>query len=141
MTPPTVQFIPADALIWDFGGVFDNRTGNGAGDNNPVFAKPSTGFSGLLYFAIRSPYGFVFSFNTLANQSSFLASYPSNFGQITYVDTYSNTAMTTKPGWSWTVWNVFGEYRLYIYSTSINNFFVPSDGSPLIGESYTLEAI
>ena len=125
-------------IVLDFGGIFDGRSGNGAGDGNPVFTKPSTGLSGLLNFNIRSPYGFVFSFNTSADQSSFLASYPSNFGQITYVDTYSNTEMTTQSGWSWTIWNVFGEYRCYINSTSINNFFVPSDGSPLIGESYTL---
>lgn len=127
-------------IVLDFGGVFDNRSGNGAGDNNPVFSKPSTGFSGLLFFAIRSPYGFVFSFNTSADRSSFLASYPSNFGQITYVDTYSNTQMTTQSGWSWTNWDAFGQYRCYINSTSINNFFVPSDGSPLIGQSYTLIA-
>jgi len=126
-------------IVWDFGGVYDSEFGAGAADGNPTFRVPSVGFSGLVYFGYRQGYGLMFVFDTSANRSAFLASYPNNFGKLQYRDTFSNVDMTTKPNWTWTLWDFGGTYRCYVPHASINNWVAPYP-SDLPGESYSLIA-
>jgi hypothetical protein len=135
-TPPVEA---TSKIVWDFNGVYDSPFGAGAADIDPVFRHPSVRFSGLVFFVYRHVYGLMFGFDTSANRSAFLASYPNNFGKLQYRDTFSNVVMTTKPNWTWTLWNYGGTYRCYIPYTSINNWYA-TGSADLPGESYTLIA-
>ncbi len=125
------------AVTLDVSGTLSSQFGNGARDLSPTVTLPSGG-GGIDFVALRGDgtpaWGVVLGFNSAADRTVFLASYPDDFAQLTWRDSLNNVDMTTTSGWSYETSN---SSRLYIRSDQWSNWTGASWPS-LLNATFTL---